>query len=103
MMDIKAHQKSRMIQEFIKNKFDDVINREWNLVGLYQEINKIDWPDEFKKIIIINDIVLKANNRNILKQKRLKTDKIEVSSSLKKSKEVQKLLTHQQREEDSHF
>lgn len=97
MMDIKAHQKSRMIQEFIKNKFDDVINREWNLVGLYQEINKIDWPDEFKKIIIINDIVLKANNRNILKQKRLKTDKIEVSSSLKKSKEVHKLLTHQQR------
>lgn len=97
MMDIKAHQKSRMIQEYIKNKFDDVINREWNLVGLYQEINKIDWPDEFKKIIIINDLVLKVNNRNILKQKRLKTDKIEVSSSLKKSKEVQKLLTHQQR------
>ena len=43
-MDIKAHQKTRMIIEHIKGRFDDVIDREWNAAGLSSELNRYEWP-----------------------------------------------------------
>lgn len=73
-MDIKAHQKARMILEHVKNKFDDFINREWNLVGLTHEINQHEWPPEFKKVVIINDIIFRTNSKTNFKKIKMKTE-----------------------------
>lgn len=35
-MDIKANQKVKMIHDYIKNKFEDPLNKEWNLTRIYQ-------------------------------------------------------------------
>ena len=35
LMDIKANQKVKMIHQFIKNKFEDPLNKEWNATRIY--------------------------------------------------------------------
>ena len=99
MMDMKAHQKSKMILEYIRNKFEDPIHKEWNMVGLYQEINQVSWPPEVKAISLLSSAHLpKSNSKTNLKKIRLKTEakgKLIASSSLRKSSKNLQVKTEQ--------
>jgi hypothetical protein len=52
LMDMKAYQKSRLIQSYIKSCFEDKIDKEWGICGVQTEFNAVTWPKEVRKIAV---------------------------------------------------